>query len=681
MDDILKEIEKAADDIQIPASLDPNNVKKKLKERKLSEESNYMNYKKSEYKKVNEEKHKNKKFNVRKIVEYAAAIALVIGIGSAGIYNVITRQAGNESEKNIQSDEINASNQVASCEDADKNTRNDADQSQLDSADAYLEKKNDIGTYHLASNYEEVYKLVDTDNIYVSYCGKDKEDASATKKESYSQTNLQVDGVDESDYVKTDGSYIYVQKEDKIVITDVRNEKMNILGKIYPDLGKNGHIRAMYVDGNQLFLVLQKNASDKMKCILQTYNIADRKHAKLEGSVVVEGEYADSRKVGDFVYLFTNKGILYNETTYKGDKEKIIPLVNDEKIPSGCIYVQNHANSEFIAVSVNVKKPTEIVDQMMVMNASVNVYMGTDAIYLYSTEYKKEKAYTNITKFQYNDGYMSGVASKTVKGEITDVFAISESNNILRVLTTEWDEQSKNRLYMLDDKMQILGKLSGIADGEEIYAARYIGNIAYFITYHNTDPLFAVDISDPETPKVIGELKITGFSDYLHPYGKDKILGIGYETDAVTGEQLGVKLTMFDISNPEKLKVIDTLHLNGDYCSAAEDYKTALVDSEKNVIGFTVEQWEQTQKDETAQDSGRRYSWKNNHFVKQFEKKVPEIKNDMYETCDDLYVDNYDIRGLYIGDTFYLNYPSNKSYKLESYNMLKNYDEMDQLQF
>ena len=91
---------------------------------------------------------------------------MVIGIGSAGIYNVITRQAGNESEKNIQSDEINASNQVASCEDADKNTRNDADQSQLDSADAYLEKKNDIGTYHLASNYEEVYKLV-TQTIYM----------------------------------------------------------------------------------------------------------------------------------------------------------------------------------------------------------------------------------------------------------------------------------------------------------------------------------------------------------------------------------------------------------------------------------------------------------------------------------------------------------------------------------
>ena len=132
------------------------------------------------------------------------------------------------------------------------------------------------------------------------------------------------------------------------------------------------------------------------------------------------------------------------------------------------------------------------------------------------------------------------------------------------------------------------------------------------------------------------------------------------------------------------MKVIDTLHIDGDYCSAADDYKTALVDSEKNVIGFNVEQWGQMQKEENAQDGRNRYyvySWKNNHFVKQFEKKVPEIKNDMYETCDDLYVDNYDIRGLYIGDTFYLNYPSNKSYKLESYNMLKNYDEMDHLQF
>lgn len=685
MDDIFKKIEKSADDIQIPTSLDPDNVKKKLEERELYGESNY---KKAEYGKVDGEKYKQTKFNVRKIVECAAAIALVVGISSAGIYNVIIRQTGNESGKNIQSDVINESNHVASYEDEDKNTTKDANQSQLDSKDAYLEKKSDIGTYHLASNYEEVYKLVNTENIYDYYCSIEDQATgnNTTKKESYSQTNLQVDGIDESDHIKTDGNYIYVQKEDKVVITDVRNEKMNILGEICPNLGKNGYIKTMYVDGNQLFLVLQKNASDKMKCILQTYNIADRKNARLEGSVVVEGEYADSRKVGDIVYLFCNKGILYNETTYKGDKEKIIPLVNDKKIPSGCIYVQDHADSEFIAVSVNAKKPSEIVDQMMVMNASVNVYMGTDAIYLYSTEYKKEKAYTNITKFQYNDGYMSGVASKTVKGEITDVFAISESNDILRVLTTEWNEQSKNRLYMLDDKMKIIGKLSGIADGEEIYAARYIGDIAYFITYHNTDPLFAVDISDAETPKIIGKIKITGFSDYLHPYGKNKLLGIGYETDAATGEQLGVKLTMFDISNPEKLKVIDTLHIDGDYCSAADDYKTALVDSEKNVIGFTVEQWEQNQKDENAQDSRNRYyvySWKNNHFVKQFEKKLPETKYDMYEKCNDLYlyVDNYNIRGLYIGDTFYLNYPSSKSYKLESYNMLKNYDEIDHLKF
>ena len=203
MDDIFKKIEKSADDIQIPTSLDPDNVKKKLEERELYGESNY---KKAEYGKVDGEKYKQTKFNVRKIVECAAAIALVVGISSAGIYNVIIRQTGNESGKNIQSDVINESNHVASYEDEDKNTTKDSNQSQLDSKDAYLEKKSDIGTYHLASNYEEVYKLVNTENIYDYYCSIEDQATgnNTTKKKSYSQTNLQVDGIDESDHIKTD---------------------------------------------------------------------------------------------------------------------------------------------------------------------------------------------------------------------------------------------------------------------------------------------------------------------------------------------------------------------------------------------------------------------------------------------------------------------------------------------
>lgn len=89
-------------------------------------------------------------------------------------------------------------------------------------------------------------------------------------------------------------------------------------------------------------------------------------------------------------------------------------------------------------------------------------------------------------------------------------------------------------------------------------SARFLGSMAYFVTYRNMDPLFAVDLSDEKNPKVLSELKITGFSEYLHFWGEDKLVGIGYETDPETGRQTGLKISMFDISDPADLKVAGT---------------------------------------------------------------------------------------------------------------------------
>ena len=97
------------------------------------------------------------------------------------------------------------------------------------------------------------------------------------------------------------------------------------------------------------------------------------------------------------------------------------------------------------------------------------------------------------------------------------------------------------------------------------------------MTYRNMDPLFAVDLSDDTNPKILGELKITGFSEYLHFWGEDKLVGIGYETDPDTGAQEGLKITMFDISDPADLKEIKTLVLkNVDYSQALYNYKSVL---------------------------------------------------------------------------------------------------------
>ena len=165
----------------------------------------------------------------------------------------------------------------------------------------------------------------------------------------------------------------------------------------------------------------------------------------------------------------------------------------------------------------------------------------------------------------------------------------------LRVLTTSQDSvngEETNNLYLFEKNLSLTGKIEGIAQGEEIYAARYLGNMAYFVTYRNTDPLFAVDLSDDKNPKVLGELKISGFSEYLHFWGEDKLVGIGYETDEKTGEHTGIKITMFDISDPSSLKETNSLVLKDyNYSEALYNYKCVLADAEENLLGFALQSY------------------------------------------------------------------------------------------
>ena len=185
--------------------------------------------------------------------------------------------------------------------------------------------------------------------------------------------------------------------------------------------------------------------------------------------------------------------------------------------------------------------------------------------------------------------------------------------------------------------MKMTGKLENIAEGEEIYAARYLGNMAYFVTYRNTDPLFAVDLSDVTKPELIGELKITGFSEYLHFWGKDKLVGIGYETDPKTGEQKGLKLTMFDISDPKDLKELNTVVLkNVDYSQALYEYKAVLAEADENLFGFTTEDYT------TGQINYLLFSWENGAFKNLLTDKV----------SDNFSMDEY--RGVYVGEMFYI---------------------------
>ena len=359
----------------------------------------------------------------------------------------------------------------------------------------------------------------------------------------------------------------------------------------------------------------------------------------MTGKMTQDGSYVTSRKDGSIFYLFTGKYLLDD---YEKKPADAIPEVNERKIAEDCIYRGEQGERALIVSSLSVNRPGEPRDSVMILDNGSEVYMGEDSLYLYRANYQGMSETTEIARFSLTAGYMNGEAAVSVRGTIRDTFAIHEKDQKLRVLTTDASgRERENCLFLLDEKLKLTGKLTGIAAGESIYAARYLGDMAYFITYRNTDPLFAADLSDEKNPKLVGELEITGFSEYLHFWGEDKLLGIGYETDSKSGEQKGLKLVMFDMSDPADLKVLGSRVLKeAAYSPALYDYKAVLAEPGENLIGFVTENYGRN-----AKRMYELYQWNGESF----ERILAENLGDKYGN------ENY--RGIYSGDRFYIAHP------------------------
>ncbi len=197
---------------------------------------------------------------------------------------------------------------------------------------------------------------------------------------------------------------------------------------------------------------------------------------------------------------------------------------------------------------------------------------------------------TCIRKFSFEGGKLEGVAQAKVDGIVDDSFCLDEYDGHLRVVTTIYrgSDESENALYILDDQLKETGRIGNIAPGEQVYSARFLGNTGYFVTFKQVDPLFSVDLSDPANPTILGQLKIPGFSEYLHPYSENLLLGIGMSADDA-GATDGVKLSMFDVSDPADVSEVATEVLDEAYYSDIfYDYRAALIDPASNIIGFPV---------------------------------------------------------------------------------------------
>lgn len=466
----------------------------------------------------------------------------------------------------------------------------------------------------------------------------------------FSQTNLRELGVDEGDIVKTDGEYIYIIKNrSHVQIVKADGDKLEKAAAIYP-AQMNESVEDMYVDGEHLILITSGSESkmtesendiymvdeyDYVKAI--TYDISDPAQPKEAGNVEQEGYYRSSRKVGDYVYLFS----MYHPRLGNAEEDsEIMPLINDAEMSASGIYMPEYmVNTKYLVMSsVNVKNPSVTVDSKAMVSGADDFYVSSSNIYIYNEEWENSRTTTHILKFHYENGSITGIAAEKIYGYLNDSFSIDEYDGNLRLVTTDWvDGEDKNTLYVLDETLQMTGKIDDIAPGETIRSARFMGDTGYFVTFRQTDPLFSVDLSDPANPVILGELKISGFSSYLHFYGDDQLLGIGYEADPDTGITTGVKLSMFDISDPsnvtEKKKYVIK---DASYLPLDQDYKAVLVEPEKNLIGFVCD---------------------GNYLVFSYDEECGFESRMVYalESGEDTYwYDNSGYRGLYINEYFYL---------------------------
>lgn len=596
--EILDKIKQSTEKTPVPESLAPDQIMKMLEEHNRTQASGHI-----------PKKHGFSRGHRMRGGLIAAALVLVVGIGAHIRQQNLSSDSATSSTKGSSSIDT-SSGKLASSDTLETATDYDEVYTYLQSYQDELDSSSVTGSTDsgiVMYSTETADSGARTDS---SSSSSDSSTASARAVDtSFSDTNVRTEGVGEADIVKTDGSYLYTLKANsqEISIVDIRSDQMKVVSGI--SLNENFQASEFYLSDQKLFVLgnMQNTQVDsdsktlyRGSCTrIQTYDLADINNPKSIGTVDQSGYYRTSRFKDGYLYVFSDYYIY--DTITKKDYPSYVPLVGDNLLKQSDIYLPtNHAADQYLVVSsVSASSPDKAADQKAVMSENGEVYVSENNIYIY--EYANSsiladnlaaKNQTILRKLSYNKGKLSGSAQGKVKGYLNDSFSIDEYDNTLRLVTTVThnvgSSSQSNSVYVLDADLKTIGKIEDLAKDEQVYSARFLGDTGYFVTYEQTDPLFSVDFSDPENPKILGKLKIPGFSEYLHFYSDNLLLGIGMDTDE-NGVTNGVKVSMFDISDPSDVKEVSKYTLDQYYYSDVfSDYRAALVDPEKNLIGFPL---------------------------------------------------------------------------------------------
>ena len=405
---------------------------------------------------------------------------------------------------------------------------------------------------------------------------------TVTDGQSHSETYLQVEDVDEADIVKTDGKYIYYVNTDReVVILEAKNGKTKKVSTIGSS-GVENYIHDIYLKDDKLITVgrFYKNDSDEGSSGIVVYDISDRSEPKVLYDFCQTGDILSSRMVGDYVYLVTN------DFVYRGGRARPLCGASDSlsalKASDISCMPEPHSMSYIVLSAVDVSGGRQGKSMTKaILGSSAEIYCNDHSLYITSAEWdSSSNSYcTRIVRAALDGTNIRWNGTAKVRGYAINQFAMDESNGYFHIATTsERDGMDVNNLYVLDSKLNEAGKVTGFARNESIKAVRYFGDKAYVITYEAIDPLFIIDLSDQTDPKIEGEVMIDGFSTLLVPVGEGRLLGIGHATgdNGYGGEyDSGLKLVLFDISDPSEPKVLDSKEFE-DMTSFAQDDHHAL---------------------------------------------------------------------------------------------------------
>jgi uncharacterized secreted protein with C-terminal beta-propeller domain len=448
----------------------------------------------------------------------------------------------------------------------------------------------------------------------------------------YSTTNIQVAGVDEPDTVKTDGEYIYTVSGNTVFIVNASLPSAGVVSKIECDEFAPARI---FVSGDRLAVVGSNYSLPVLTAFSQgtynmyvsqtqtyarVYDVSNKANPNLLRNFTMTADYLDSRMIGNYVYLVTTTpAYLLNDTVIH---PTIYSNENTKEIPATAIYYSNVSDaylaySTFVALNVQ-DASEELTTMTIMMGQASNMYVSLNNIYVTFPHTAEE---TTVCRVQVHNNNLTAMAQGEVPGQVLNQFSMDEYGDYFRIATTTWTQEAQNvsitnplsnpiimsvqstNVYVLNMNLTIVGRLENISLGENFHSARFTGDRCYLVTFQKTDPLFVVDLKDPTSPTIFGNLTVSGYSDYLQPYDENHIIGVGKETvEAESGYfawYQGIKIAIFDVTNVSNPVQMSNVTIGGRRSDSPVlyDHKALLFDKQMDllVIPVTVAEVDPTQ--------------------------------------------------------------------------------------